>query len=39
MSGANRGYMEKACELFSENLRRFAAGDQLLNVVDPLLGY
>jgi phosphoglycerate dehydrogenase-like enzyme len=39
MSGANRGYMEKACELFAENLRRFTAGTQLLNVVDPLLGY
>ena len=39
MSGANRGYMEKACELFAENLRRFSAGAQLLNVVDPVYGY
>jgi phosphoglycerate dehydrogenase-like enzyme len=39
MSGANRGYMEKACELFAENLRRFSAGTPLLNVVDPVHGY
>lgn len=39
MSGANRGYMDKACELFADNLRRFAAGQPLLNLVDPQLGY
>jgi phosphoglycerate dehydrogenase-like enzyme len=39
MSGANRGYMDKACELFAANLRRFAAGQPLLNLVDPALGY
>lgn len=39
MSGANRGYMEKACELFAENLRRFSAGQELLNRIDPLHGY
>lgn len=39
MSGANRGYMDKACELFAENLRRFTANRTLLNVVDPRLGY
>lgn len=39
MSGANRGYMEKACELFVENLRRFSAGKELLNRVDPVHGY
>jgi phosphoglycerate dehydrogenase-like enzyme len=39
ISGANRGYMDKACELFAENLRRFLAGSELLNVVDPQLGY
>lgn len=39
MSGANRGYMDKACELFAENLRRFVANRPLLNVVDPRLGY
>jgi phosphoglycerate dehydrogenase-like enzyme len=39
MSGANRGYMDKACELFVENLRRFQAGQPLLNRVDPVHGY
>ena len=39
MSGANRGYMDKACALFADNLRRFAAGQPLLNVVDRQLGY
>jgi phosphoglycerate dehydrogenase-like enzyme len=39
MSGANRGYMDKACELFADNLRRFNAGQPLLNLVDRRLGY
>jgi phosphoglycerate dehydrogenase-like enzyme len=39
ISGANRGYMDKACELFVENLKRFASNHPLLNVVDPQLGY
>jgi phosphoglycerate dehydrogenase-like enzyme len=39
ISGANRGYMDKACELFAENLKRFAANRPLLNLVDPKLGY
>jgi phosphoglycerate dehydrogenase-like enzyme len=39
MSGANRGYMDKACALFADNLRRFTAGQPLLNLVDPALGY
>jgi phosphoglycerate dehydrogenase-like enzyme len=39
MSGANRGYMDKACELFVENLKRFASNRPLLNVVDMKLGY
>lgn len=39
ISGANRGYMDKACELFAENLKRFAANRPLLNLVDPALGY
>jgi len=39
MSGANRGYLDKACALFADNIRRFAAGQPLLNVVDRLLGY
>ena len=39
MSGANRGYMDKACELFVENLNRFTSNRPLLNIVDPKLGY
>jgi len=39
MSGANRGYMDQACELFADNLRRFAANQSLLNLVDPKWGY
>ena len=39
MSGANRGYLDKACALFADNIRRFAAGQQLLNIVDRRLGY
>ncbi len=39
ISGANRGYMDKACELFIENLKRFTTNRPLLNVVDPKLGY
>jgi phosphoglycerate dehydrogenase-like enzyme len=39
ISGANRGYMDKACELFVENLKRFESKRPLLNVVDPKLGY
>jgi phosphoglycerate dehydrogenase-like enzyme len=39
MSGANSGYMDKACELFGDNLRRFNSGQPLLNVVDRRLGY
>ena len=39
MSGAFRGYVEACCELFGDNLRRFAAGAPLLNLVDQTLGY
>jgi phosphoglycerate dehydrogenase-like enzyme len=39
MSGAFKGYVETCCELFVDNLRRFAAGQPLLNQVDPALGY
>jgi phosphoglycerate dehydrogenase-like enzyme len=39
ISGANRRYMDKACELFADNLKRFASNRPLLNVVDPNLGY
>ncbi|MFI5352533.1 MAG: D-2-hydroxyacid dehydrogenase [Candidatus Binatales bacterium] len=39
ISGANRDYIDKACELFAENLRRFSSGQPLLNLLDPELGY
>jgi phosphoglycerate dehydrogenase-like enzyme len=39
ISGDYRGYMDAACELFAENLRRFAASKPLLNQVDRELGY
>jgi len=39
ISGANRGYMDKACELFAANLQRFRENQPLLNLVDPALGY
>jgi phosphoglycerate dehydrogenase-like enzyme len=36
-SGGGNG--DRQLILLRENLRRFAAGDALLNVVDPALGY
>jgi len=39
ISGANRTYMDKACQLFVENLKRFTSNRPLLNLVDPKLGY
>ncbi len=39
VSGDSSDYMNKACELFVENLKRFAANRPLLNLVDPSLGY
>jgi phosphoglycerate dehydrogenase-like enzyme len=39
VAGSFRGYLDRACELFAENLRRFTAGDPLLNQVDVALGY
>jgi phosphoglycerate dehydrogenase-like enzyme len=39
IAGSFRGYLDRACELFAENLRRFIAGRPLLNQVDPALGY
>jgi phosphoglycerate dehydrogenase-like enzyme len=39
ISGANRRYMDKACELFVENLKRFVEKRPLLNLIDPNLGY
>ena len=31
--------LDRSVELFCENLRRYAAGEPLLNVVDPAAGY
>jgi phosphoglycerate dehydrogenase-like enzyme len=39
MSGAFKGYNSACCALFAENLRRFVAGEALLNRVDRELGY
>ena len=39
ISGGYRAYMDKACELFAENLKRFASNRPLLNLVDANLGY
>jgi len=39
VAGATPRYWERATDFFCENLRRFAAGDQLVSVVDKELGY
>ena len=39
VGGDSDGHMERMYLLFEENLRRFAAGDPLLSVVDPARGY
>jgi len=39
MAGGHRGYTDKACELFAENLLRFRSGRPLLNQFNPALGY
>ena len=39
MAGGHRGYTDKACTLFVENLRRFRSGRPLLNPFNPALGY
>lgn len=39
MSGSFKGYNSACCELFAENLGRFARGEPLLNLVDRALGY
>ncbi len=39
VSGAVPGYYDRAIPLFCENLRRYLAGEPLLNVVDPARGY
>lgn len=39
IAGATRSYMDKACELFADNLKRYRAGQPLLNLIDRELGY
>ncbi len=39
MAGGHRGYTDKACALFAENLRRFRSGLPMLNSFNPALGY
>jgi phosphoglycerate dehydrogenase-like enzyme len=39
MAGPFRRYLDLTCELFAENLHRFASGQPLLNEVDRTLGY
>jgi phosphoglycerate dehydrogenase-like enzyme len=39
MSGVSRGYFERVTALFCENLRRYLAGETLMNLVDKDKGY
>jgi phosphoglycerate dehydrogenase-like enzyme len=39
MSGARKGYIDDACRIFAENLRRLQSGQPLINLVDRALGY
>ena len=39
ISGGTPRYMDRAIELFCDNLRRYLAGEPLRNVVDPSAGY
>jgi len=39
ISGGTPRYMERVVGLFCDNLKRYAAGDNLVNVVDPERGY
>jgi phosphoglycerate dehydrogenase-like enzyme len=39
ISDVNTHYIERAMELFAENLRRYLAGEPLANVVDVVRGY
>ena len=39
MSGVSNGYAQRAIPFFCENLRRYLAGEPLLNVVDKQKGY
>ncbi len=39
VSGATAAYNDRATDLFAENLRRYLAGEPLLNLVDKTVGY
>lgn len=39
VSGGTPRYMERAVQLFCENLRRYLTGEPLRNVIDPARGY
>ena len=39
MSGVSDGYARRGAALFRENLRRYLAGEELVNVVDKQKGY
>lgn len=39
MSGVSDGYAQRGVDLFCDNLRRYIAGEALMNVVDKRLGY
>lgn len=39
ISGATAAYNDRATDLFAENLRRYLAGEPLLNLVDKTVGY
>ena len=39
MSGVSTGYAQRGVDLFCDNLRRYIAGEALMNVVDKRLGY
>jgi phosphoglycerate dehydrogenase-like enzyme len=39
VAGSFRGYMDRTVPMFCDNLRRYLAGQPLVNVVDPARGY
>ena len=39
VGGASPKYLERATDLFAENLRRYVVNEPLLNLYDPQQGY
>jgi len=39
ISGGNENYNEAATSIFCDNLRRYLAGEELHNIIDPDRGY